>query len=272
MTVETPTSVPRPLETGWLPDTPVGDTVLRRFLHNQADHNEVVARARGGRAQRTDDVFLADAHSPVSFQNQAILARPVVSAGDDVLDTVDAFFAGRGGVTLLSIWPTPDLTARGWSLMGHPALVVRSPGPAPPHQAPEVEVRRAVRADDFPTAERIAVEGYPFDAAWGAPTGAVLPAELAGTDVVVRLGLLDGSPVAVGNSYVAHGLVNLALGATLPAARRRGVWEALVWSRVADGPDLPAVAYTSDFSRPGFIRMGFLPITRFTLWWRQDPR
>jgi hypothetical protein len=28
------------------------------------------------------------------------------------------------------------------------------------------------------------------------------------------------------------------------------------------------VAYTSDFSRPGFLRMGFLPVTRFTLWLR----
>jgi hypothetical protein len=31
-------------------------------------------------------------------------------------------------------------------------------------------------------------------------------------------------------------------------------------------PDLPAVAFTSDYSRPGFLRMGFLPITVFTLW------
>jgi hypothetical protein len=46
------------------------------------------------------------------------------------------------------------------------------------------------------------------------------------------------------------------------------VWEALVWARVADAPELPAIAYTSDYSRPGFVRMGFLPITRFTLWYR----
>ncbi|HEV8627666.1 MAG TPA: hypothetical protein VG034_24780 [Acidimicrobiia bacterium] len=32
--------------------------------------------------------------------------------------------------------------------------------------------------------------------------------------------------------------------------RRRGVWEALVWARVAEDPGLPAVAYTSNFSRP----------------------
>ena len=37
-------------------------------------------------------------------------------------------------------------------------------------------------------------------------------------------------------------------------------------------PALPAVAFTSDHSRPGFVRMGFLPITRFTLWSRAARR
>jgi hypothetical protein len=44
------------------------------------------------------------------------------------------------------------------------------------------------------------------------------------------------------------------------------VWRTLVAARYTDIPDLPAVAFTSDYSRPGFLRMGFLPITRFTLW------
>jgi hypothetical protein len=44
------------------------------------------------------------------------------------------------------------------------------------------------------------------------------------------------------------------------------VWRTLVTARCADTPGLPAVAFTSDYSRPGFLRMGFLPITRFTLW------
>ena len=37
---------------------------------------------------------------------------------------------------------------------------------------------------------------------------------------------------------------------------------------VHDAPDLPAVAFTSDDSRPGFERMGFLAVSRFTLWQR----
>jgi hypothetical protein len=259
----------RPLENGWLPDTPVGDSLLRQFVHNQAEVNEVTALAAGGRTDRTDDVFLADAASPVLFSNQAILARPLTGADDGVLDTIERFFGSASQpATVLSLWPTPDLSDRGWSLIGHPAFVARGPGEHPNREADGVEVRTATSPDDFATAERIAIEGYPIDGARDAPPGALFPAALAETGLAVRLGLLDGTAVAIGNRFVGHGVVNLCLGATLPAARRKGVWEALVWARVDDAPDLPAVAYTSDYSRPGFIRMGFLPITRFTLWLR----
>jgi hypothetical protein len=260
----------RPLETGWLPDTPVDDTLLRQFLFNQGEVNAIGAEALGGRTDRTEDVLLADARCPVPYMNQAVLARPLRGADDRVLDDVESFFAGsRFPVTLLSIWPTPDLAPRGWSLVGHPALVARGAAPFEHERPADVDVRRAESADDLATAERIVIEGYPIDEAAGGPPGSILtPATVEG-GIVVRLGLLDGEPVAVGDVHVGRGVVNLCLGATLPAARRRGVWEALVWARVGDAPDSPAVAYTSDFSRPGFLRMGFLPITRFTIWARQ---
>lgn len=94
----------------------------------------------------------------------------------------------------------------------------------------------------------------------------MLPEAIAGAGMEVRLGLLEGEPVGTGFVHVGHGVANLCTGATLIRARRRGVWQALVWARVATAPDLPAVAYTSDLSRPGFERVGFLPVTRFTLW------
>ena len=42
-----------------------------------------------------------------------------------------------------------------------------------------------------------------------------------GTGVVCRIGSVDGEPVAIALRHTAHGMVNLCLGATLPAARRR---------------------------------------------------
>lgn len=259
----------RPLETGWLHDTPVDDTVLRRFMYNQAELNAIIARARRGRAEQRDGVFLADADSPVPLYNQAILSAPVLRADDPVLDIVDEFFAiGARPRTLLSFWPTPDLTPRGWSLMGHPAFVVRSPGPVTAGRPPGVDIRPAHTADDYKTADRIMVEGFAFDEARREPAGTMLPYDTSDSGLKVYLGLHGGQPVAVGEMFVQHGVMNLCGAATLAAARRRGVWQALVRARLATAGHLPAVAFTSDMSRPGFVRMGFLPVTRFTLWWR----
>lgn len=260
------------LETGWRGDTPITDNLLRQFLRNQAEVNELVARAQGGATAWVDGGVLADSRTPVPYLNQLLLERPLPDAGDALLDECDRFFRGAGrAVTLLSAWPTPDLRARGWSLLGHPAFVLRAPAPPAPVEHDGVEIVVAGDASRLAAAERVAIDGYPLDEARSLAPGAVFGPGLLGTGLRVRLGHLEGDPVAVGNSYVGHGVVNLCLGATLPKARRHGVWESLVWARIADAPGLPAVAYTSDLSRPGFVRMGFIPILRFTLWAKPYP-
>jgi hypothetical protein len=241
----------------------VGDTVLRRFLHNQIEFNEFFAVARSGQVRRASDVSLVDAGPVSGFLNQAVLRRPLTGTDDSVLDEVEAFF--RHECVLLSLWPTPDLTGRGWRLVGHPTFVVRAPAAMAPPTG-EAVVRTVTTAAELRAFEQVVLDGYPIAPAGdGQPTFAP---SLLDSPVRLRLAYLDGSPVATGANHVAHGVVNLGLAATLPAARRRGAWAALVSRRVADDPALPAVAFTSDYSRPGFERMGFLPITRFTLWQR----
>jgi hypothetical protein len=39
-----------------------------------------------------------------------------------------------------------------------------------------------------------------------------------------------------------------------------------VRARIDDAPDQPAVAFTSDYSRPGFEHLGFVTVLRFTMW------
>jgi hypothetical protein len=263
------TTIDRPMETGWLDDTPVEDNLIRRFVRNQADLGATLAVASGGRAAEAHGLALADAGGEMSYHNQATLQRPLAGLDDPALDALDDFWAGAARSNLLlSVWPTPDLGARGWQLVGHPMLVLRAPGPHAPVDPPGVELEVVSDPAALAVAERVAIEGYPMPTLAGAPAGSVLPPELLATDVTYRLGHLDGAVAGVAARYVAHGLVNLCLAATLPIARRRGVWASLVWARVDDAPDLPAVAFTSDDSRPGFVRMGFLPITRCTLWGR----
>jgi hypothetical protein len=258
----------RPLETGWLANTPDDDTIVRGFTLAQAALDAEIAQAMGGRVDDDGEVALADSSGPVPYFNQAVLLRPLTSPDDPQLARIESFFASSDGRprTLLSMWPTPDLSARGWTLVGHPAFCVRAPGPHEHALSEGVGIERVTTRERLAIAEAIAVEGYPMDELRGSPSGTLIPPSLLGTSVSCRIGLVDGEPVAVALRHTAHGMVNLCLGATLPAARRRGVWQELVWARVDDAPDLPTVAYTSDDSRPGFIRMGFLPITRFTLW------
>lgn len=257
----------RPLETGWLPDTPVDDSLLRRFLHNQADFNDLVAVTRGGRTARTADVAMSEAGMVSAFVNMAVLLRPLSGPDDGVLDTIASFYGARCGHVILSAWPTPDLVWRGWELVGHPMFVARSPHPVEPTPLPAgVEVATVDDRRSLARYEQVLIDGYPMEpAADGLPT---LADGLIGSTATLRIASVDGTPASVAASHVAHGVVNLCSAATVPAARRRGAWRALVQARLADGAGLPAAAFTSDFSRPGFVAMGFLPVTRFTLWLR----
>jgi hypothetical protein len=260
------TTTTRPLETGWLADTPVGDTLLRRFLHNQGDANAALATAAGGVVEHHPDVVLTSYDVPVPYFRQAVLLRPLESAADELLDTIEGFFTG--GATLLSAWPTPDLRDRGWQLMGHPTFVAKPAGPVVVAEPPGVTMRVAATADELTLAERLMAEAYPLPEATGLGPNAVFAPPLLTSAFRVRIASLDGTPTAIGASHVAHGVVNLCSAATLPTGRRRGLWRALATARMADAAHLPAVAYTSDFSRPGFERLGYLAITRLTLWWR----
>lgn len=260
------TTTDRPLETGHLDDTPVGDTLLRRFLHNQAEHNALLATAGGGQVRRPPGAVLTRFATPVPYLNQAVLLRPLAGADDPLVGEAAGFLAETGG-TLLSAWPTPDLGS-GWQLMGHPTFVVR---PAQPAAEPtgRAAATPATTPDDLALVERLAAEGYPMPELVGAPAGAAYPQGVLGDDRLrLVLGTLDGRPVGAAACFVAHDVVNLCLAATLPQARRQGVWEAMAQARLAGAPGVPAAAFTSDYSRAGFEKLGFLPVTRFAMWLR----
>jgi hypothetical protein len=257
---------------GWLDDSFTGHSVIQAFLHNQADVADLLARATGGRHVRLDGLALADSGGPVMYTNQAVLLRPVLTPDDALLDEIERFFTGSHPAMVLSAWPTPNLTARGWQLIGHPMFVVRAPGRHETPSPPGVTVVRVDNAVELAMAERVAIDGYPLPEAEGLPAYSLLGTSLLDGPLRIRVAYVDGRPAALGSGHTGHGVVNLCLAATMAAARRRGAWRSLVWARVDDAPDLPAAAFTSDDSRPGFLRLGFLPITRFTLWLKPGVR
>ena len=256
-----------PLTSGWGAREPIDDSVLRRFVFNQAEVVRALACGPSARHSVDDDVVMVDSSGPVAYSNMAVLLRPVTSADDPVLERIADFYAPATdrAALLLSVWPLPDLSARGLHLAGHPMFVVRAPGPVDTRVRDRVEVRDVTTADGLRELEHIAIEGYPIAEAKGSAAGTVFPDEVLATPLTLRIGLVDGVAVSGAAALDAHGVVNLCFAATLAAGRRRGVWSALVWARVNQAPDQPAVAFTSDDSRPGFVKMGFLPVTRFTL-------
>ncbi len=206
------------LTTGWEPEVPVGDTLVRRYLFHFASLCDAFARAAGGHTLESATLRASDLGHAGGYWNSATLLRPPVD-WHATLDEVECFFAGgTGEVMLSSAWPTPDLRARGWRISGHPPLLVRPPAaqlPLPP--VPEGNVRTVHRRSELAQWERIAIEAYPL------PELAELPPGDHG-----RRGPAPGRPPALRDrarrpdvstiSFVDHGLGSLAFGTTQPGS------------------------------------------------------
>ncbi|MGH3983019.1 MAG: hypothetical protein ACRDST_10140 [Pseudonocardiaceae bacterium] len=238
---------------------------------NLAAFHEAVATALGGRTLRRDDIVAADLGHPSGYFNSAVLLRPPERIEEVVAD-IEAFYDGHGSgdVELWSLWPSPDLTGRGWELEGHPPLLIRPAGPAPSVPDPaELRIEEVSDAAGVRDWERVAVDGFPFpDVQPGLPGAIADGRVLADPRYRLWVGYVEHRPVVIGSMFVDAGVGNFTLGVTLPDARRRGYWAAMARQRLAALPGLPAAALFSDMSRPGAEALGFLPIVRFTLWRR----
>ncbi len=129
----------------------------------------------------------------------------------------------------------------------------------PDHVPGDVEVRRVETDDEWWEAERIAAIAFNEKTA---PTRRAYRPDPASP---IYLAYVDGVPVARGSaSYSEHG-VTLFGGATLPEARGRGAYRALVAARwedaVAHGTPL-LVTQASPMSHPILGRLGFREVCR----------
>ena len=271
----TTTTTPRAdehLTTGWEPDAPVGDSILRRYLFCSAALFEAFAHAAGGRAMTTPAFAAADAGRPAGWFNSATLLQPPGPATfGDVVDGVEAFFQpGTGQALLWSAWPTPDLAGRGWRLVGHPPLMIRPPAAlVPPPSPPAVDLLEVADAATLAEWERVAIEGYPLPELLPALPGLLAdPRLLDDPRLRFTLGLEAGRAVSIGSLFTDCGVGCFALGVTMPTARRRGHWLAHAVHRLAAAPDVWMTGVFSDHSRSPAERLGFLPVLRFTLWAR----
>ena len=142
-------------------------------------------------------------------------------------------------------------------------MVLRAGNEMP--EPPGASARRVASVDELVAARRIQHEAF------GGNTDEVAFAE-AEADFATEgeigstfLAFVDGEPVAAGYaSYTPLGLL-LFGGATLPSARGRGAYRALVAARAREAVDRGTpvlVTHAGQMSRPILERLGFEPVTR----------
>lgn len=253
------------LPDGWGDDDPADDTLVRAGVASLADRIAHMARANG-RPLVDDGRWVAASLADTGmFSTAGILTR----LPDDWSWLAPAMAAlAPPGVSrlLLSAFPTPDLRRDGLHLVGHPPFMVRPAGGVAPAPVPGLEVRPVTDAATLEMFERTLIEGYPVpDMDAGNVPTLFPPGYLDGTSHAF-LGLVDGVPVGTSASHVAAGVNHVEFIATLPEARGRGIGAALTWAATVARPDLPAVLISSDDGRGVYASLGYLPVTRWTLW------
>ncbi|MGZ4292156.1 MAG: GNAT family N-acetyltransferase [Gaiellaceae bacterium] len=124
----------------------------------------------------------------------------------------------------------------------------------PPSAPPDVEVRRVETDDDYYEAERIAAIAFEMSA---------LPKRrpyVPDPNNTIYLAYADGQPVARASASFGERGATLFGGSTLPAARGRGAYRALVAARWQDAVDRGTpvlVTQAGPMSRPILTRLGF---------------
>jgi GNAT superfamily N-acetyltransferase len=253
------------LRTGWEPETPEDDLLLRQAVLNFTDFNVGLSGVLGARLRRSDYLEMADLGQPSGFMNNATFIRPPVHEQlPFLLDEIDAFFdaGGSGPVDVWSAWPTPDFTARGWELGGHPPLMLRSPGGATPKTLPELEIRKAQDLDAVHEFERVLATSFGAADAPSVFDDRVLDLN----DIYLWVGYVDGVAVSTSATCVTRDVNGVQCIATLPEYRGRGYGEAMTWPATVADPTAPAVLLASDLGRPVYERMGYVALLRYTYW------
>jgi hypothetical protein len=266
------------LRAGWEPDTPVEDSLLRRFLVNWTALIKAHGMPLGGRSLRRHDLTAVDLGRPSFGGNVATLLAPLFEAQvEEVMAALDDFYgfpagAHSGTAFLFSPWPTPDLRAHAWTLIGHEPLMLRPAGgeaPPPPRGLRVEEVRNEA---DLRAFELAIIRGFHSPELEAQGSGAVFGAGVPADDRYrLWVGWEEDRPVSAAAAFVAAGINDVTLVATVPQARRHGYGAAVTWSATLADPALPALLLSTDDGRPVYERMGYMSLFRFTVWSRDRP-
>jgi hypothetical protein len=253
------------LTTGWEPDLPADDTLVRRAVLAHASWATTVAR-NVGRPWRQEQAWAGGrVGDRGAMTNWVVLTQPLLDPRP-VLADVAELFPREIPYLLISAWPTPDLREHGLGLVGHPPLMVRAPAPAPTQPSSDVEIREVRDDTGLEHAERVLVDGYPLPEMQPLSPGDLYGHGLLDDSTRVWLAWHEGSPVGTAVAHLHTGVTLVESVATLAAVRGRGVGAGLTLAATLADPARPAVLIASDDGRPVYERLGYLAVERWTVW------
>jgi GNAT superfamily N-acetyltransferase len=259
------------LPDAWDTGLPADDNLVKGYVWGYADLLEATARAVGWPVVRTERFVAMDAGTDFPFQNCAVPLRPFgTDEADDLLAEIEAFFAPRPGGPFL-LWcgfPVPSLADRGWAAMGHPPLMFRPAGGAAPGLPDGVELVPVTTDTDLDEFGRTLAEAFPVPALIGMPYGGYGPGLLEVPGWRMWTARVDGQAVGTSAVHVHGGINDVEWISARPEVRGRGVGAAVTWAATLADPARPAMLIASDMGRPVYERMGYLRLTRFTLWFK----
>ena len=255
------------LTTGWEDDLDPADSIVRQAVLAHASWAEALTTAARGDFVQGPGWCAGSGGGASALLNMVIVTCPP----RDWAATVEAFSAAyRVGVSaiVISPFPTPDLSAHGLGLVGHPPLMLRpvSTTTAPPTTT--LDVREATTPQELQDAERVLIEGYPLPDMADLPPGDFYRTDVVAGPTRVFVGYDDGVPVATSAAHSAAGVTVVENVAVLASARGKGAGAALTWAATTSWPGQGAVLIASDDGQPVYERLGYLRIVRWTCWLR----
>jgi hypothetical protein len=253
------------LFSGWAPDAPIDDSLLRRTLFALTDRGSFL-HDRFGFPEERNEVFAAiDTGSTVVFDNYATLLQPPSMIDlDDAIQRIASFFPPERPFLLASAWHLGDLSSTGLRLMGHPPLMFRPAGGVRPPIPAELRIEEIVDDEGARAFARTLQDAYPMP---GEPSPA-FDERLLGGPIRLFLGYEGDRPVSTAGVFLGHGVNDVEWVSTMPDCRGQGYGAAVTWSATRADPTLPAVLIASDDGFPVYRRMGYESLLRLTIWFR----
>jgi hypothetical protein len=253
---------------GWEPDVPSADSLLLAAVRNHAAHVAAHGAAMGWPGGEEQGLVAAASGLPHPFANFAVLTAPATSSAGQAGLRAARRLAGEVGAPLLilSAWPTPDLGSEGMAPVGHPPLMVRFPGGEGPPQPEGIVIEEVTDASAVATFERTLIDAYPVPELADMTPGSFFGSAVLGTGWRLFAAREGEEVVGTAASFVSDGIQVIEMVSTRGTHRGRGVGAALTWAASTVAPDLPAMLIASDDGQSVYRRLGYLTLSRFTLW------